>query len=40
MRYSAVVLLTALAAQATAHGVVTEIQGANGVNMPGLSGMA
>ncbi|KAK0647448.1 hypothetical protein DIS24_g7715 [Lasiodiplodia hormozganensis] len=37
MRYSAVVLLTALAAQATAHGVVTEIQGANGVNMPGLS---
>ncbi|EKG20542.1 hypothetical protein MPH_02069 [Macrophomina phaseolina MS6] len=37
MHYSAVVLLAALAAQTTAHGVVTEIQGANGVNMPGLS---
>lgn len=31
-------LLTLLATPATAHGVVTEIQGANGVNMPGLSG--
>ncbi|KAL1649243.1 hypothetical protein SLS58_001818 [Diplodia intermedia] len=37
MHYSAVVLLAALAAQTTAHAVVTEIQGANGVNMPGLS---
>ncbi|OJD33267.1 cell surface protein [Diplodia corticola] len=37
MHYSAIVLLAALAAQTTAHGVVTEIQGANGVNMPGLS---
>ena len=33
-------LLTLLAAQhASAHGVVTMIRGANGVNMPGLSGM-
>ncbi|GME48013.1 hypothetical protein GTA08_BOTSDO01572 [Neofusicoccum parvum] len=37
MHYSAVVLLAALVAQSSAHGVVTEIQGANGVNMPGLS---
>lgn len=29
--------LAALAAHVAAHGVVTEIQGANGVNMPGLS---
>ena len=29
--------LAAFIASASAHGVVTEIQGANGVNMPGLS---
>ena len=32
-------LLLTLATQAAAHGLVTSIQGANGVNMPGLSGM-
>ena len=32
-----VLALATLAAQVAAHGVVTEIQGANGVNMPGLS---
>lgn len=37
MRYS-LAFLAALAASAQAHGVITEIQGANGVNMPGLSG--
>ena len=37
MRYSAVTV-AALAASASAHGVITEIQGANGVNMAGLSG--
>jgi hypothetical protein len=31
-------LLAVLAGPATAHGVVTMIRGANGVNMPGLSG--
>ncbi|OCK82577.1 hypothetical protein K432DRAFT_380323 [Lepidopterella palustris CBS 459.81] len=36
MRYS-VILIAALVAHASAHGVITEIQGANGVNMPGLS---
>lgn len=39
MRYTSAVLLAALAASVSAHGVITEIQGANGVNMPGLSGM-
>ena len=34
---STVIALAALLAQVSAHGVVTEIQGANGVNMPGLS---
>lgn len=38
MRYSLAVI-AAIAAHASAHGVITEIQGANGVNMPGLSGM-
>lgn len=31
-------LLFALVAEVYGHGVVTSIQGANGVNMPGLSG--
>jgi len=30
--------LAAFAVQASAHGLVTQIQGANGVTMPGLSG--
>ena len=38
MRYSVAVAIAAFFAQASAHGVITEIQGANGVNMPGLSG--
>lgn len=37
MRYS-LAILAAIAAHVSAHGVITEIQGANGVNMPGLSG--
>lgn len=37
MRYS-ILAIAAIAAQASAHGVITEVQGANGVNMPGLSG--
>lgn len=36
MRYSLAVI-AAIAAHASAHGVITEVQGANGVNMPGLS---
>ncbi|KAF2470043.1 uncharacterized protein BDR25DRAFT_36190 [Lindgomyces ingoldianus] len=36
MRYS-LALIAAIAAHASAHGVITEVQGANGVNMPGLS---
>jgi hypothetical protein len=32
-----IAFVAALAACASAHGVVTEIQGANGVNMPGLT---
>jgi len=35
MKYSYV--LSALVAAVSAHGVITEVQGANGVNMPGLS---
>lgn len=38
MRYSAAVAIAAFLSQASAHGVITQIQGANGVNMPGLSG--
>ena len=38
MRYSVAVAITAFLAQASAHGVITEVQGANGVNMAGLSG--
>ncbi|KAM7185983.1 Protein of unknown function (DUF3129) domain containing protein [Naviculisporaceae sp. PSN 640] len=37
MRASQSLVLPLLAAQASAHGVVTMIRGANGVNMPGLS---
>ncbi|KKY20823.1 putative mas3 protein [Phaeomoniella chlamydospora] len=37
MRYSVAIAIASLLAQASAHGVVTQIQGANGVNMPGLS---
>lgn len=37
MLYSISFVAALLAAQAAAHGVVTEIQGANGVSMPGLS---
>lgn len=37
MKYS-LALVAAVAAHVSAHGVITEIQGANGVNMPGLSG--
>lgn len=36
MRYS-FVAIAAIAAQASAHGVITAVQGANGVTMPGLS---
>ncbi|CAI6332839.1 unnamed protein product [Periconia digitata] len=36
MQYS-LVAIAAFAAAANAHGVITEVQGANGVNMPGLS---
>lgn len=41
MRYATATvaaLLAILAAHVSAHGLVTQIQGANGVNMPGLSG--
>jgi len=37
MHLSESILLACLAASATAHGVVTSIEGANGVTMPGLS---
>lgn len=36
MKYS--YILSALVASVSAHGVITEIQGANKVTMPGLSG--
>jgi hypothetical protein len=36
MKYAYV--LSALITYVSAHGVITQIQGANGVNMPGLSG--
>ena len=39
MHYAAAVAFAALAAQVSAHGVITSIQGANGVTMPGLSGL-
>jgi hypothetical protein len=38
MRYSIAALLATLVAHVSAHGLVTQIQGANGVDMPGLSG--
>lgn len=34
-----ILLLTLLATPTTAHGVVTLVRGANGVDMPGLSSM-
>ncbi|KAF3034033.1 hypothetical protein E8E11_004362 [Didymella keratinophila] len=37
MRYSIAFAAAALASSVSAHGVITEVQGANGVNMPGLS---
>lgn len=37
MRYS-LAAIAALTASVSAHGVITQIQGANGVTMPGLSG--
>lgn len=38
MQYSSTILVAAFAAtNVLAHGVVTEVQGANGVNLPGLS---
>jgi hypothetical protein len=37
MHYS-IAFIAALTATVQAHGVITEIQGANGVTMPGLSG--
>lgn len=38
MQYSSAILIAAFAAtHVFAHGVVTEVQGANGVNLPGLS---
>lgn len=37
MQYS-LIAITAFAAAANAHGVITAVQGANGVTMPGLSG--
>jgi hypothetical protein len=39
MRYTSIIA-AAFAAHVSAHGVITEIQGANGVNMPALSGMS
>lgn len=39
MHTSRSVLISVFAVQASAHGVVTMIKGANGVDMPGLSGM-
>jgi hypothetical protein len=38
MHPTEILLLTLLATPATAHGVVTMVRGANGVDMPGLSG--
>jgi hypothetical protein len=39
MQYSSTLLIAAFAVtNILAHGVITEIQGANGVVMPGLSG--
>ncbi|KZM20838.1 uncharacterized protein EKO05_0007833 [Ascochyta rabiei] len=37
MRYSIAFAAAALASSVSAHGVITQVQGANGVNMPGLS---
>ena len=41
MQYSSVILLAAFAVtNVLGHGVIDSITGANGVTMPGLSGMA
>lgn len=37
MRYSIAFVAAAIASSVSAHGVITQVQGANGVNMPGLS---
>ena len=37
LKEAALIALVALFSQAAAHGVVTKITGANGVEMPGLS---
>ncbi len=37
MRYS--IVFTTLAAGASAHGVIRNVVGANGVSMPGLGGL-
>ena len=37
MRYSIAFAAAALASSVSAHGVITQVQGANGVTMPGLS---
>ncbi|KAJ3564740.1 hypothetical protein NPX13_g7743 [Xylaria arbuscula] len=39
MRYSYIVATSGLLASVSGHGLVTSIQGANGVTMPGLSAM-
>jgi hypothetical protein len=39
MQYPSVILFVAIAAtNVLAHGVITSVEGANGVTMPGLSG--
>lgn len=38
MRSSTSVAVACLAASVSAHGVVTKVTGANGVEMPGLTG--
>lgn len=38
MRSSSSVAVACLAASVSAHGVVTKVTGANGVEMPGLTG--
>lgn len=37
MRYSIAFVAAAIASSVSAHGVITQVQGANGVTMPGLS---
>lgn len=40
MRVSASIAICGLVASVAAHGVVTSVEGANGVTMPGLSSKA